>query len=633
MISDRKKIDEVLDFGSKTLAQRSELKDIPLHQILDTLDDGTQEMIHNRWGVLAQVIIDAIPNWETKALVEYLSQIDCPDLACEYVGYALQTSHGVILEELIISTAENGCFDRIIKYVSSNLQYKSELNIKFLPAFLQTLDKHREHHAYHSVLHYYALGIAACDGFREVVKLFNPIVSEIQYHLVYNLRRSWFAQNPSEANAQIGVFLSQTSTWAWKVAIDYCEWNLPCDKFVLEEYYSQIDDLVNTNDELKDHVIPLLVEYMIQTSQEKESHPKYDIISSKLKQLLKQAPSGVLKFIQKIEYQKDYPDDISQIFRDILASPVSNATAILNHLDTCFSFLLEKDNYSSVLCDMLEFFASNKYRVNYLSFFDALDSTILALSKHAEQITDLAISHIVSSDLDRLFFGLGLLLKLGNIKKLYNCKIEDKPDYSGSFDERQLIRVMKAVLLYAVDEDQICHIAFLLLYLAIGTTASYINFCVDSVFFDYPIKMYEISKNYLNSDVPTQAKLANLVEESYSAREALQEKARSIPDLYPSHEHQVIYHRAQQAQSRQISKRADEMSVLNDLFSRRVLKYGRRNGHVIKGSRDQQFYQSSPYQEFRCEHHLPVTYVTDPVEYSTRRYDFLQEVEKSASDN
>ena len=76
MISDKKKIDEVLDFGSQTLAQRSELKDIPLYQILDVLDDGTQEMIHNRWGVLALVIIDAIPDWETRALVEYLSQID-----------------------------------------------------------------------------------------------------------------------------------------------------------------------------------------------------------------------------------------------------------------------------------------------------------------------------------------------------------------------------------------------------------------------------------------------------------------------------------------------------------------------------------------------------------------------------
>ena len=509
----------------------------------------------------------------------------------------------------------------------------SELDIKFLSPFLQTLEQHREHHTYHSILHYYAVGIAACDGFLEVVKQLNPITSEVQYNLIYNMRRYWFAQKPDEANTQIGIFLGQHSNLAWKAAIDYCEWSLPCDKFVLDRYYLQIDNLVSKHDELKDHVISMLVEYILQTSQEKEGHPEYDTIYSKLRQLLKQAPSGVLKFIQKIEYLKDYPDDINQIFQDILSSPSNNPATILNHLDTCFLFLSEKGNYQSVLHDMFAFFSSNKYRVNYLSFFDTLDSTLPALSQHATQITDLAISHILSSNLDRLFFGLGLLVKLGSIKELYNIKIENEPNYSGSFDEQQLIRVMKAVLFYAVDDEQICHIAFLLLYLAKGTSVNYINFCIDSVFLDYPIKMYDISKSYLNSAVPTQAKLAKLVEESYSAREALLEKARSIPDLYPSHEHQVIYHRAQQVQSRQISKRADEMSVLNDLFSRRVLKYGRRNGHVIKGSGDQQFYQSCPYQEFRCEHHLPVTYVTDPVEYSTRRYDFLQEVEKSASDN
>lgn len=633
MISDRKKIDEVLDFGETILSQRKELKDIPLNKILDALDDGTKEMMHNRWGVLAQVIINSITSWEPKELIEYLVQIDCPDLACEYVGYALQCTHGIVLEELLIEAADCGHFDKIVKYVSTNLQYKTALDLQFLSPFLQTLEQYREHRSYHSVLHYYAMGIASCDGFLEVVKQLNTIASEVQYHLVYNMRRYWFAQSSDDANAQIGVFLSQKSQWAWKAAIDYCEWNLPCDKFALAKYYPQIENLVNKYDEFKVHAIPLLVEYILQTAQEKELHPEYITIISKLRLLIKQVPSGVLTFLQKIAYLKDYPEDISQIFQDILSLPADNPTAILKHLDNCFLFLLEQKNYQSVIDDMFTFFSSNKYRANYLSFFDPLASAIQALSEYAAQITDLAIIYITSSNIDRLFFGLGLLVKLGNIKELYHSNVEKDSSYSGSYDDEQLIRVMKAMLFYAVDDDQICHIAFLLLYLAKGTSANYIQFCIDFVFFDYPIKMYEISKSYLNSDVPAQAELVNLVEESYASREALQKKARSIPDLYPSHEHQVIYHRAQHEQSRQISKRANELSVLNDLFSRRVLKYGRRSGHIIRDSKDQQFYQSSPYQEFRCEHHLPVTYVTDPVEYSTRRYDFLQEVKESASNN
>ena len=69
MISDRTRIDEALVWGRKTLSERSDLKDLSFNQILDVLDNGTQEMLYNRWGVLAQVVIDAITTWETKGLV------------------------------------------------------------------------------------------------------------------------------------------------------------------------------------------------------------------------------------------------------------------------------------------------------------------------------------------------------------------------------------------------------------------------------------------------------------------------------------------------------------------------------------------------------------------------------------
>ena len=229
-----------------------------------------------------------------------------------------------------------------------------------------------------------------------------------------------------------------------------------------------------------------------------------------------------------------------------------------------------------------------------------------------------------------MFFGLGLLEKLGNIKGLYLYNIEKDPGYSGQYDEQQLIRVMKAVLYFSIADEQVCHIAFLLLYFARDTSVAYLQFCMNSVFFDYPVKMHEVSKSYLDSELPAHVELVSMVEKAYITREALLEKAQYTPDLYPSPEHQVIYRRAQQKQSRQISKRASEMSVLSQLCSRVVLKFGRRSAHVVKESKDRQVYQSAPYREFRCECHLPVTYVTDPNEYSIRRYDFLKEVENDA---
>lgn len=633
MISDRNKIEEVLKYGETILSQRSDLKDIPFNEILDMLDDGTQEMIHNRWGVLAQVIISSITSWEIEALVEHLGEIDCPSLAYEYVGYALQNTHGVILEQLLIEAAASKYFDTIIKYVSSNLQYKVDLHLHLVNPFLMMLEKYSDHSAYHSILHYYAIGIAACDGCLAVATELSPMIREVQYQLIYNLRRYWFAEKPEEANAQIGVFLSQNTVWAWKVAMDYCEWYTPSDHTVLERYYPQIDELVNTHNELKLHVISLLVEYILQTFQEKEKHSQYPIIISKLKLLLRQVPTAKYKFLQKIEYLDDYLQDIYDMFQDILSSPMTDNSGVLKHVDNCFSFMLEKKGYQTVLDDMFKCFSANKYRANYISFFDSLDSTIYALSEQALQITDLAIIYITASNLDYMFFGLGLLVKLGNIKGLYNKKMEETPTYSGSYDEEQLIRIMKAVLFCSIDEDQICHIAFSLLYLAKGTQKKYLQFCMEAVFYDYPIKMHEISDSYAQTGLPMQAELVILVKKAYASKIKLQEKARAIPDLYPSHEHERIYRRAQREQSKEISKKANEKSIFFNLFARRVLKYGRRSGHVIKGSKNQQFYQSSPYQEIRYEHHLPMTYVIDPVEHSMRKYAFIQEVEESASDN
>lgn len=633
MISDRNKIEEVLKYGEAILSQQDDLKNVPFDEILDLFDDGTQEMIHNRWGVLAQVIIASITNWETKALVEHLGKIECPPLAYEYVGYALQSTHEVVLEELLIEAAASRYFDTIIKYVSSNLQYKVDLHLHLVNPFLIMLEKYSDHSAYHSILRYYAIGIAACNGCLAVVTEIMPISREVQYQLTYNLRRYWFTDKPDEANNQIGVFLSQNTMWAWKVAIDYCEWNMPSDNTILEMYFPQIDELVDRHDELKLHVISLLVEYILQTFQEKEKHTQYPIIVSKLKLLLKQVPSAKDRFFEKFEYLNDYPLDLYDIFQDTLSIPLDDNSDTLKHLDNCFSFMLEKKDCQIVLDNMFKCFSVNKYRSHFSVFFNSLDSAMYAFSEYALQITDLALAYVMASDLDKMFFGLGLLVKLGNVKGLYNKKKEEDPSYSGEYDENQLIQVMKAVLFFTVDEDQISHIAFSLLYLAKGTTQKYLQFCMETVFYDYPIKMHEVSASYAQTGLPAQAELVVLVKKAYASKVELQEKARAIPDLYPSHEHERIYRRAQREQSREISKKANEKSIFFSLFARRVLKYGRRSGHVIKGAKNQQFYQSSPYQELRYEHHLPMTYVMDPVEYSMRKYAFLQEVEESASDN
>ena len=48
MISDRNKIEEVLKYGETILSQRSDLKDIPFNEILDSKAYGQLFFIHVR---------------------------------------------------------------------------------------------------------------------------------------------------------------------------------------------------------------------------------------------------------------------------------------------------------------------------------------------------------------------------------------------------------------------------------------------------------------------------------------------------------------------------------------------------------------------------------------------------------
>lgn len=633
MWNNRSEIEEVLYTGRLILNQRPDLAMIPFDQILDELDDGTKEMIHNRWGVLAQVIIDSITNWETQGLVAYLSQIECPNLARDYVGYALQNEHGIILEDLVIESEKMRQFDKIILYVSRNLSFLPSLHLQTVIPFLEIMENHRTHSSYHPTLSFFAQGVDSCNCFPDIVHILNPIKTETQYQLIYNMRRSKYVENQDKVRTLIGTFLSQKNLYGWKAAIDYCEWTLPLDKAAFDEYYPQIIGVVGYNDELKEHIVSLLVEYIAETASVEDKPHQFQAVLTNLKSILLDTPSARNKFIEKIAYMANWPSEIYNIFQSILAMPADEIESACRYLDTCFSSLLEHKAVQIILEDMFTFFSANKFLDDYMTFFNGIDSTLSTLADHADSVTQAAIEYISKPSIDCMFFGLGLLVRSGNVKKLSaNTRNSDR-DFSDIYCEKMLIRVMKAVLFYSFDDVQICNAAFDLLLIIEGPSDNYISFCIDVVFNEYPTRLHEIALHYQSSTVTQQKALADAVNHAYSARMALQEKARNIPDLLPSYEHQVIYSRALHEQSQEISKRANEMSIFADFFPSRFLKYGRRSGHIVWGGKGQHFYQSSPYQEIKHNYYLSATYVTDPVKFEMLRREFLMEVEENASDN
>lgn len=152
----RQEIEAVLAYGKIVIDERSELKQMSIDAVLDELDDGTQEMVHNRWGVAAWMIVESIPDMNIYVLVEHLASKASGLLTDQYVGYLLQKEYHINLELLILEAEKRGQYEKIVRYVLENLQYQEKYEPDNLLSLLEMLEHHYNHNTYWRFLHCYS---------------------------------------------------------------------------------------------------------------------------------------------------------------------------------------------------------------------------------------------------------------------------------------------------------------------------------------------------------------------------------------------------------------------------------------------------------------------------------------------
>ena len=107
-----------------------------------------------------------------------------------------------------------------------------------------------------------------------------------------------------------------------------------------------------------------------------------------------------------------------------------------------------------ILHDMRQIFIVNKYGADYEEFFKGMSTIVHEFSKYPEEVTREALKDMLSADVDIFFFGLGLLLKAGNLSKLYSEN--EVSEVKLIFSNWQMIRLMKGTLYFAVETKKIC---------------------------------------------------------------------------------------------------------------------------------------------------------------------------------
>ena len=127
--------------------------------------------------------------------------------------------------------------------------------------------------------------------------------------------------------------------------------------------------------------------------------------------------------------------------------------------------------------------------------------------------------------------------------------------------------------------------------------------------------------------------LANLVSSAHQQTMDDINDSYSIKDLLPSREHQRIFQKAKYLQSKQLNKESRKNSFAARFFSSRTLKYGVRSAFIQYGRKNEMFYRIAPHQTISVSRELPTIYVNDPLEYSRKQMNTLNEVKNNAIDN
>lgn len=632
MRRDRIENERILENGSRILNERPELADMSLSDILDELD-GSSQMISDRWGVTAHVVCRGISQWDNKSLIQYLSKVEGLDLTCEYVGFLLQTKYGISLEELIIEADQVGAFDVIVRFISQNLKFLPSVCGKTVCRVLTILEKYTERNTYSSFVNNYAIGIASCDGYLMVMNELGDLSSVAQYHLVSNLRRHWFKKDANEASNAIQHLLGNKSVWSKKSAIEYWEMAIQYDASLFQKHLIEMECLCRESEEYWCQMIPAYVAYVNQASQETRLTSEYGCALTRLRELPSESDEIKCCFFRSIQFYDGLSNDLWGVYREIIAVSFHQNCQALDCLDYFWDTQINHGNYENVIQDMAVCFRTNKFRTHYSRFFEILDATRSALAKHSTEVTELALKYILKNNADEIFFGLGLLSNTGNIAKFHTKKSTECVTFSGLLLDEQMIQVMKPILYFSVDDQQICHFAFQILSLAKGMSDAYMEFCMSEVYGNYPVTLYEVSAHYRESDIKQQSELAKKVNDAYELAEEEYKIATAIKDLMPCWEHQRIYHKAQNEHSKQIRKMANEKSVFANLFRSQSLKYGVRSGFIVRGAKKEKYYQVAPFQRFEKKMELAANYVNNPVDYEMRRRSYLCEVTPDETDN
>ncbi|MGM9601866.1 MAG: hypothetical protein ACI3W5_09865 [Faecousia sp.] len=632
-MTDREEMEYSLQRGTEILADHPELFGKAWEEVLNELDDGTPAMLQDRWGAAARVVIATITDYDVKSLIPNMAEYKDRGFICEYVGYLLLTEHDVNLEELLLEAERQGMFDKIAPFVSSNLQYENEFYDGLLCDFFAMLNRHADSHSFLTLIENYSKHIVNLGAQHAAVELLGDLAGKAELAFMHAIARPWYENNREQAGETVGKLLAYPGIWSRKAGLDFLEVSLRERETDFLHYYPQVERLIQADRELWLAAIPVLTRYILDYDCTNKNEETYKAALT----LLQSIPDGSLderrSFLLALQWKETDKALIEAIFQAVICRPFDKDLTVLDVLDTYLyrKIQSQQEDWNKTLRTMFAAFSASGFSADFTRFFDGLPSVTYHLAQQASsQVTASALNYMLTGGIDRLFFGLGLLIRAGSLPNLFQAREALPQDFPKHLTTEQFIYVMKGFLYYTFDSDTVCRTAFQLLLFLEETEEGSVQFCLDEVFAHYPGTMYAIAEQFKKNGTALQIRMAEQVACAYRQSSEACAASWKIKDLAPSQEHLRIFRQAQ-AKLMQQAKENSKPSFFLELFPSHVLKYGARFGWVVHGKNGQLFYQISPPAHISHQMELSAEYVNDPVQFEIKRSAYLKEVRSRAA--
>ena len=607
-----------LSNAKKILEAQPELYELSRSEIFQRLDDGNQEMLYIRWVVLSYIFVATIEDFSYENLVLELSKLECGTLEHEYIGFVLQNEKDVSLSELLLYADELNLYVAIAPFLVNNIIYENESIIKIIDRLASIFNKHKQERDTYRLLRNYSELIVINNA--EMMVLNHFLQEEEKYYdLLNNIGLELSKKDYKKAN-EIRLSIKEKNTKiANLLSIAFLHRSIWDDINVFQLEYPEYAKLAEEDEDYWTELIPVYIEFFLKSENSGvNKNTRIEVIKK-----LSGIANGTIKeksiFISQMGFARDLPDDIDKILMKLCKENFEKDITILSSLDNILYYRVRGGQYKDLLDILLQIFTVNGFESDYRIFFDCLNRICSELCEHQQEISEFTIKNVADGSVSEFFFSIGLLDRIINVKQV------NENVHKSTFSEAQLTAVLKGAVCFCFDQEKICHLAFQLIRLSEENMPSLTEVYKEFIFANYPGTAKKVAEEYENEESLNVVTLVKLTYSLYIDLSQKSELAYEVPDLKPSGERMRAYRKAQAEQMKRINQQADKKSVLLNIFPKRIMKYGTKNGYIQTNANDEWAYMENRYAEIKYEIEQPRLFISDPLLLSKMRIDCIKE--------